>query len=147
MEENMSILKELVKLADHFDKKGLHKESDVVDAIITRMASRPTWGLEPRDVLPGDEGDAPEASDEELAGFLVDDHRKWGEQSTLSSIIDGIEDLDLLMSVLDPEEVVKALKSKAGAKLIDYDKLLAMDGVAEMVQEELLRTAELNYSP
>jgi len=66
----MSVLKDLVKLADHLDRKGLHKESDVVDSLITKMAGdpfAPGRGMD-RITLPGDEGDDPDEG-----GFDLED--------------------------------------------------------------------------
>ena len=35
------MIKNLIKLADHLDKKGLHKEADYVDALLNKYAETP----------------------------------------------------------------------------------------------------------
>lgn len=34
------MIKKLIKLADHFDKKGLYKEAEYVDFIISKLAKK-----------------------------------------------------------------------------------------------------------
>lgn len=48
---NLNILKKLVKIADHLDKKSLYKEADVVDSIIKKAIAvkQPTF-KEPKDL-------------------------------------------------------------------------------------------------
>lgn len=44
----LQVIKDLVKVADSLDRKGLHKESDMVDALINKMAMNGTGDFSPR---------------------------------------------------------------------------------------------------
>lgn len=72
----MGVLKDLVKLADHLDRKGLKKESDLVDSLITKVAE--------------------EVTDDVLIEFLKDDLEVNDKDSTLSILLEEIDSKELL---------------------------------------------------
>jgi hypothetical protein len=127
MEDIMKVLKDLVKLADHLDRKGLHKESDLVDSLITKMAMGDPMN---RDTYGGDEGDDPSEgiTDSDLIEFLmnedVDERRGEGDNSFVAELLSEKlvdmkwRDLYNILSTEKLEEMVEAALRVADQKEI-----------------------------
>jgi hypothetical protein len=120
----ISIVKDLVKVADSLDRKGLYKESDMVDSLIQKIAGR-------FDIMAGgdnpEEDDEGEPEDEQLIRFLEDKPR------VLAKIIAGLSEDNMDSVLVDGK--------------LDLSLLLEVDGVRDMVTEKMLEIAESNYIP
>ena len=62
------MLKELVKLANHLDSKGLQKEADLLDSLIQKWAARKDWFSE----FEPYEDDFDSSSPKKIIRFLLD---------------------------------------------------------------------------
>lgn len=120
----MSVLKDLVKLADHLDRKGLHKESDLIDSLITKMAMGDPMD---RDTHGGDKGDDPSEGikDSDLIEYLDYDVVKNKNYSTAAKLIKdhlGADDSNWMEIYM----------------VIDGQKLLELEGARDTVRADYL---------
>ena len=109
------IIKDLVKVADSLDRKGLYKESDMVDALIQKMAGG--FGSDDADRDEGPGGPDFEMAKQEMAEAASELNEMLGSKK--DEVIEKIEALKVFLGkdFVEVIEKIEALKVFLGEDL------------------------------
>lgn len=127
----IQVIKDLVKVADSLDRKGLYKESDMVDALINKMASYVLGGPEAGDPERGREQSSSRGGDHADAVLQAEKKIKV----SLDAWADACSESAQEMKVALDSGRIEDLKEMVEGEIEYLEEMLAEINIVTMPEE------------